>query len=323
MGVLWVKYIYYLIMLLFIICTLPACSYFETGEIQNVGFITDAEIDNNPWTEQGYQAMQEIGDKYDVDVFYEENIETMHQVQQAVDEFVNDGVNLIYGHSNIYGEYFMTLAESYPDVHFVYVNGGESRENVTSINFNAHAMGFFAGMIAGHMTSSNDIGIIAAYVWQPEIEGFFEGVKYVNKEADIKFDYINDWNNVDLALEKYNEMEQQGVDIFYPIGDSFSESIIKKAENDGLFAIGYMMDQKEVAPDAVLTSTIQHIGELYKSVADDFNKQDLEGKIYTYDFKDGYISLGELHSSIPGHVKMQVEEDIEEYIETGLLPNEY
>ncbi len=320
---LWVKYIYYLIMLLFIICTLPACSYFETGEIQNVGFITDAEIDNNPWTEQGYQAMQEIGDKYDVDVFYEENIETMHQVQQAVDEFVNDGVNLIYGHSNIYGEYFMTLAESYPDVHFVYVNGGESRENVTSINFNAHAMGFFAGMIAGHMTSSNDIGIIAAYVWQPEIEGFFEGVKYVNKEADIKFDYINDWNNVDLALEKYNEMEQQGVDIFYPIGDSFSESIIKKAENDGLFAIGYMMDQKEVAPDAVLTSTIQHIGELYKSVADDFNKQDLEGKIYTYDFKDGYISLGELHSSIPGHVKMQVEEDIEEYIETGLLPNEY
>ncbi|WP_077600922.1 BMP family ABC transporter substrate-binding protein [Oceanobacillus sojae] len=317
------KYIYYLIMLLFIICTLPACSYFETGEIQNVGFITDAEIDNNPWTEQGYQAMQEIGDKYDVDVFYEENIETMHQVQQAVDEFVNDGVNLIYGHSNIYGEYFMTLAESYPDVHFVYVNGGESRENVTSINFNAHAMGFFAGMIAGHMTSSNDIGIIAAYVWQPEIEGFFEGVKYVNKEADIKFDYINDWNNVDLALEKYNEMEQQGVDIFYPIGDSFSESIIKKAENDGLFAIGYMMDQKEVAPDAVLTSTIQHIGELYKSVADDFNKQDLEGKIYTYDFKDGYISLGELHSSIPGHVKMQVEEDIEEYIETGLLPNEY
>lgn len=320
---LWVKYIYYLIMLLFIICTLPACSYFETGEIQNVGFITDAEIDNNPWTEQGYQAMQEIGDKYDVDVFYEENIETMHQVQQAVDEFVNDGVNLIYGHSNIYGEYFMTLAESYPDVHFVYVNGGESRENVTSINFNAHAMGFFAGMIAGHMTSSNDIGIIAAYVWQPEIEGFFEGVKYVNKEADIKFDYINDWNNVDLALEKYNEMKQQGVDIFYPIGDSFSESIIKKAENDGLFAIGYMMDQKEVAPDAVLTSTIQHIGELYKSVADDFNKQDLEGKIYTYDFKDGYISLGELHSSIPGYVKIQVEEDIEEYIETGLLPNEY
>ncbi|WP_339282478.1 BMP family ABC transporter substrate-binding protein [Oceanobacillus sp. FSL K6-3682] len=317
------KYIYYSIILLFIFCTLPACSYFETGEIQNVGFITDAEIDNNPWAEQGYQAMQEIGDEYDVDVFYEENIETMHQVQQAVDQFVNDGVNLIYGHSNIYGEYFMPLAESYPDVHFVYVNGGESRENVTSLNFNAHAMGFFAGMVAGHMTNSNEIGIIAAYFWQPEIEGFFEGVNYVNKEAETKLEYINDWNNVDLALNNYNVMKDEGVDIFYPIGDAFSESIIKEAENDGLFAIGYMMDQMEVAPDAVLTSTIQQIGDLYKSAADDFNKQDLEGKIYTYDFRDGYISLGAFHSSVPRYVKMQVEEDIEEYIESGLLPNEY
>lgn len=267
--------------------------------------------------------MQEIGDEYDVDVFYEENIETMHQVQQAVDQFVNDGVNLIYGHSNIYGEYFMSLAESYPDVHFVYVNGGESRENVTSLNFNAHAMGFFAGMVAGHMTNSNEIGIIAAYFWQPEIEGFFEGVNYVNKEAETKLEYINDWNNVDLALNNYNVMKDEGVDIFYPIGDAFSESIIKEAENDGLFAIGYMMDQMEVAPDAVLTSTIQQIGDLYKSAADDFNKQDLEGKIYTYDFRDGYISLGAFHSSVPRYVKMQVEEDIEEYIESGLLPNEY
>ncbi|MFD1415308.1 BMP family ABC transporter substrate-binding protein [Oceanobacillus jeddahense] len=317
------KYIHYPLILLFLICTLSACSYFETGQIQNVGFITDAEIDNNPWTEQGYQAMLEISDEYDINVYYEENVETMHQVQQTVDQFVHNGVNLIYGHSNIYGEYFMTLAESYPDVQFVYVNGGESGENVTSLNFNAHAMGFFAGMVAGNMTESNQIGIIAAYSWQPETEGFFEGVIHANKDADISLNYINDWNNNDLALEVYAMMKEQGVDVFYPIGDAFSESILREAENDNFYAIGYMTDQMDVAPDAVLTSTIQHIRELYKSVADDFNSGDLEGKIYTYDFKDGFISLGEFHSAVPNNVKMQVEEDIEAYIDTGLLPNEY
>ncbi len=311
-------------MILFsLICTLSACSYFETGQIQNVGFITDAEIDNNPWTEQGYNAMQEIGDTYDTDVYYEENIETMHQVQETVDEFVNNGVNLIYGHSNIYGEYFMSLAESYPDVHFVYVNGGESGENVTSLNFNAHAMGFFAGMVAGNMTESNEIGVISAYYWQPEVEGFFEGVNHVNQEAEIKLDYLNDWNNTELAMDNYTKMKEQNVDVFYPTGDAFSESILKAAEKDGLYAIGYLTDQREIAPDAVLTSTIQNIGDLYQLVADDFNKQDLEGKIYTYDFHDEFISLGAFHPSVPDDVKMQVENDIEAYIETGLLPNEY
>ncbi len=265
----------------------------------------------------------EIADEYDVDVYYEENVETMYQVQQAVEQFAYNGVNLIYGHSNIYGEYFMSLAESYPDVHFVYVNGGESRENVTSLNFNGHAMGFFAGMVAGNMTETNQIGVIAAHSWQPETEGFFEGVSYVNQEAEVKLNYLNDWNNVALAMDYYAAMKEQDVDIFYPIGDAFSESILREAEADHLFAIGYMMDQMETAPDAVLTSTIQHIGELYQSVAEEFNKQDLEGKIYTYDFKDGFITLGEFRDSVPSYVKMQVEEDIEEYINTGLLPNEY
>ncbi|MFD1066742.1 BMP family ABC transporter substrate-binding protein [Oceanobacillus locisalsi] len=317
------KYIYYSLILFSLICTLSACSYFEADQIQNVGFITDTEIDNNPWTEQGYEAMQEIGDSYDINVYYEEKIETMHQVQETVDEFVNNGVNLIYGHSNIYGEYFMSLAESYPDVQFVYVNGGESGENVTSLNFNAHAMGFFAGMVAGNMTESNEIGVISAYYWQPEVEGFFEGVNYVNQEAEITLDYLNDWNDTELALDNYTKMKEQNVDVFYPTGDAFSESILQEAEQDDLYAIGYMTDQREVAPNAVLTSTIQHIGELYQLVADNFNQQELEGKIYTYDFNDEFISLGEFHPSVPDDVQMQVEDDIEAYMETGLLPNEY
>lgn len=302
---------------------LSACSYFESDRIQNIGFLTDTEIDDNPWTKQGYEAMQKIGKDYDVDVFYEENMYDLHEVQQTVDRFVQNGVNLIYGHSNIYGEYFMTLAESYPDVHFVYVNGGESRENVTSLNFNSHAMGFFAGMLAGEMTENKNVGIIAAHAWQPEIEGFYEGVNYVDNTVEIELNYINDWNNVELALDNYDTMKEQGVDVYYPVGDSFSEEVIHQADQDHLYAIGYIMDQSGLAPDTVLTSTIQHIGALYEDVAEQFNKKELEGKIYTYDFKDGFITLGKFHSSVPRSVQREVEADIDGYIETGLLPNEY
>ncbi|BAC13159.1 transcriptional activator of comK gene [Oceanobacillus iheyensis HTE831] len=311
------------IAILFIsVCTLSACSYFESGNIQNVGFLVETDIDENPWTQTGYEGMQQIEDKYQVDVMYKENIQSMQDVRVAVDELAQDGVNLIFGHSNMYGEYFMELSDSYPDVHFVYMNGGEVKSNVTSLNFDGHAMGFFAGMVAGQMTMNNDVGIIAAHSWQPEIEGFYEGVKYISPTTEIELDYLNDWNNTELALKVYEEMKEEGVDVFYPIGNSFSEPIIKKAQEDNLYAIGYLTNQTELAPDTVLTSTLQHIDQLYLHITDLFDKSELQGEIYNFDFQDEFVGLGEFNETISDEFQEKIKSDIQRFKETGNLPNE-
>src|SRR5699024_2421464 len=110
-------------------------------------------------------------------------------------EFVQKGVNLIFGHSHLYGKYFMDIAELYPDVHFVYFNGKSYADNVTSLNFNPYAVAFFGGMVAGEMTSSNHVGIIAAYEWQAEIEGFNEGVKYKKGGEKLNINNLNRMTN--------------------------------------------------------------------------------------------------------------------------------
>ncbi len=301
---------------------LSGCAYFETGKIQNVGFLIDTSIDDSAWSEKGYIGLLEIEEEFDVQVYYEENVDTKAEINGAVAEFVQDGVNLIFGHSNMYGSYFMEIAELYPDVHFVYFNGGNYAENVTSLNFSSHAMGFFAGMAAGEMTATNSVGIIAAHLWQPEIEGFFEGVKYQNPQAVIEFNYINDWHNTDIAVSMYEDMRQKEVDVFYPIGDMFSESIIEMAEEDGLYAIGYISDQLELAPDTVLTSTIQHVDKLYEESAKQFDEANLEGAVMSFDFKDGYISLGQFNDEVPESFQNELEAHVENYMETGLLPHE-
>lgn len=320
-GVCFLKKLSIAILFVFV-CTLSACSYFETGNIQNVGFLVDTEIDANPWTKTGYEGMKDIEEQYQIDVFYKENIQTMQDVRVAVDELVQDGVNLIFGHSNMYGEYFMELSDSYPDIHFVYMNGGEVKSNVTSLNFDGHAMGFFAGMVAGQMSTNNEVGIIAAHSWQPEIEGFYEGVKHVSPMSEIELSYLNDWNNTELALEVYEEMKEEGVDVFYSIGDSFSEPIIKKAEEDKLLAIGYLTNQMKLAPNTVLTSTLQHIDRLYLHVTDLFDKSELQGEIYNFDFQDEFVELGEMNDLIPEEFQEEIKNEIQRFIETGNLPNE-
>lgn len=305
------------------VCFLSGCSYFNAGQIQNVGMLVETTIDEHEWNREGYKGLLQIGEKYDVQTYYKENVDTSEKINRAVDELVQDGVNLIFGHSNMYGSHFMELSELYPEVHFVYFNGGNYNENLTSLNFNANAMGYFSGMVAGKMTETNEVGIIAAYSWQPEIEGYYEGVKYQNPSANIQINYVSDWNDKEVAVEMYEKMEQNGVDVVYPVGDSFSDEIIKYAKQDGIYAIGYVSDRLELAPNTVLTSTIQYVDKLYEIAAEQFNKNNLEGTVKTFDFQDELIALGEFNDVVPKSFQDQVEEHVEYYMETGLLPNEH
>src|SRR5699024_5520025 len=191
----------------------------------------------------------------------------------------------------------------YPDIQFIYVNGGYSADNLISLNFNSLAMGFFAGMVAGEMTESNRVGIIAAYEWQPEIEGFYEGAHYQNSDIKVEIKYVNRWDETELAMEHYNHLLEQNIDIIYPAGAAFSIPIIESAREDGIYTIGYVNDQQEIGGNSVLTSTMQHIDKLYVYALEKLQQGDLAGGIYNFGFQEEVISLGAYSNYIPHYLQ--------------------
>src|SRR5699024_9837792 len=103
--------------------------------------------------------------------------------------------------------------KEYPNVHFVYFNGTYTGKRVSSISFQSHAMSFFAGMIAAKMSDTKDVGIIAAYEWQDEIEGFFEGVKYQDPIVNVSMNVIKKWSDTENANQVYESMLTKNVDV--------------------------------------------------------------------------------------------------------------
>ena len=312
--------IVFLFSIIVIIPLLVSCN--SGGEINKVGMLVENSINDQTWGSQGYQGLVNIKESLDVDVFLKEDINTQIEVNRSVEELVQHGVNIIFGHGNTYGKYFDNIRSSYPNIHFVYFNGAQYGDNLTSLHFNSNAMGFFAGMVAGKMTTTNHVGIIGAYQWQPEIEGFYEGVNYENSNAEISINYVNSWDNVDRALSIFETMNQQGVDVFYPVGNLYSYDVIKRAKQYNKYAIGFVTDQSNIGESTVLTSTIQHVDKLYLHAAKLFDQGELTGGIFTYDFQDDVISLGEFSPDVPDAYQKKVENEIDLYIETNLLPNE-
>jgi len=295
---------------------------FDKRNIQKVGILLEGTTNDQSWDRRGYEGLLTIGEDFDADIYIKENVQSEEEIVNAVKNLAEKEARIIFGHSYTYGRYFADLADQYPNTHFVYFNGGYTADNVTSLNFDSHAMGFFGGMVAGKMTETNEIGIIAAYEWQPEVEGFYEGVKYQNPDATVHINFVNDWNAREVALNIYGIMKNNDVDVFYPTGDSFANDIVRHADQDGRYVIGYVPDKIDVDERTVLTSTIQHVDKLYVLAAELYQKNKLTSGIMTFDFADGAISLGDFSPDVPDDYTQYIMDLIDEYIETDLLPNE-
>lgn len=292
------------------------------GQQDKAGMLVETNINDQAWGQQGYKGLKAIQEKFDMDVYFKEGVQTLQGTRDAVNELVDQGVTVIFGHSSLYSNHFKQIHKEYLDVQFIYFNGGFTAENVTSLNFSSDAMGFFGGMVAGEMTKSNRIGLIASFEWQPEVEGFYAGVKHQNPEAKIELSYTNDWGAVEKALSSYETMNRKGADVFYPAGDSFNIPIIEKAQADGNYAIGYVKDQSHVAERTVLTSTVQRLDHVYVSAMERFLDDDLPGKPLTFDFQENAIELGEYSPAVPSDQRERVEKAVKTYKNSGKLPNE-
>ena len=315
------RYTFLIFALLFI---LSACApvQMSSGKLPKVGLFVPDTVDDQVWGTKGYKGLLRIQAKFGAEVFYREGVNSEAATKQAVKEFHQKGVKLIFGHGNEYGEYFDDVAEKYPNIHFVFFNGEAKKNNVTSLNLQGHAMGFFGGMVAGHMTKTNKIGVIAAFEWQSEVDGFFEGALYENENVHVDIKYVQSWDDIDAAMAIAERMIADGVDVIYPAGDKFSVPIIEKMKEHGLYAIGYVTDQADLGERTVLTSTVQHVDALYELVAQKFIDRELTSGTTYVDFQDGVVELGAFSPLVDESFQQKMTKAIERYKKTGKLPNE-
>lgn len=301
---------------------LVSCEVFPSYEKDiKVGMLVETTIYDQAWGQQGYKGLQTIQEEYGADIYIKEGIQSFEQTSQAVDDLSKTGVDVIFGHSSVYGNHFRELYRAYSEMDFIYFNGQFTAKNVTSLNFDAQAMGFFAGMVAGEMTETNQVGLIGVFEWQPEVEGFYEGVVHQNPEASVDIALTNSWENTEMALLYYENMKEDGVDVFYPAGDMFNIPMIEQAQMDDKYAIGYVKDQSDIAESTVLTSTVQNVEEVYKLAMKRYMDGDLNGKAITFDFQEGAIQMGEYSPVVPEQFRKEMERTVENYVETGELPH--
>jgi len=278
-----------------------------TGKLKVFGaFATPIE---EPWDGAVHGALLKAQKNGEIEYTFTENIGYAGDMERVIREAAeNEKPNIIVMDSYGNEEAARRVAAEYPEIAFVAGSGGGPVDPNFSVFDNwLQEPGYLAGMLAAGMSKSGIIGIVAAMP-VPEVNrivnAFQTGALEVNPDVKTKISYINSWFDPAAAKEAALAQIAQGADVLY--AERFG--VIDAAKEKGVWAIGMMVDQFELAPEIVLTSvawdwypTIEY---LIKTVgAGAYTAQDL--KDFSM-FAKGGAYLAPYHdteSSIPADLK--------------------
>ena len=208
-----------------------------------------------PWDGAVHGALLKAQEAGEIEYTFTENIGYAGDMERVLREAAeNEKPDIIVMDSYGNEEAARRVAAEYPEIAFVAGSGGGPVDPNFSVFDNwLQEPGYLAGMLAAGMSKSGIIGIVAAMP-VPEVNrivnAFQAGALEVNPDVKTKISYINSWFDPAAAKEAALAQIAQGADVLY--AERFG--VIDAAKEKGVYAIGMMVDQYELAPEVVLTS---------------------------------------------------------------------
>ena len=180
----------------------------------------------------------------------------------------NDHPAIIFGDGFGNEELVRTVAKDYPDIPFVFGSGeGFANPNLSVFDNWIHEPAYLAGMLAGGLTKSGTIGIVAGYP-VPEVDrlanAFIQGAQKQNPNVKVNVSFINSWFDPATAKEAALAQIANGADVLYAERDG----VIEAAAEKGVLVVGNMADQQSLAPQNVITSVTWNMSPTVKYVLD-------------------------------------------------------
>jgi basic membrane lipoprotein Med (substrate-binding protein (PBP1-ABC) superfamily) len=232
--------------------------------------------------------------------------------------------DIIFGDAFGNEEAARRVAADYPDIAFVFGSGGGPAEPNFSVFDNwIHEPAYLSGMLAGGLTESNIVGVVGGYP-VPEVNrivnAFIAGAESVNPDVDVKTSFINSWFDPAAAKEAALAQVDAGADVLF--AERFG--VIEAAAENGLLAFGNMSDQKELAPEHVVTGPVWHMEPTV-----DYIINQVAGGTYTaQDLKDfsmvakGGATLAPINAEVSGGIPQELIDTVtarEQEIKSGLF----
>lgn len=210
-----------------------------------------------PWDGAIHAALEAVAETGTIEYKWVDGLGTADVMERGLRDIIeSEDPDLIVGDAFAAEDAVRAVAADYPDTAFAFGSGGtEVAPNFSVFDNWLQDPAYLAGMLAGGLTESNTIGVVAAMPI-PEVNrivnAFVLGAGETNPDATVKVSFINSFYDPATAGQAAEAQIAQGADVLF----AERAGVIEVAEENGLPVIGMMVDQHELAPQNVVTSLV-------------------------------------------------------------------
>jgi basic membrane protein A len=247
----------------------------------------------------------EFGDK--VSTTFVENVPEASDAERVIRDMVSQGNKVIFGTTFGYMEPMMRVAKEAPGVKFEHATGFKTADNLRTYDSRTYEGAYMAGVVAGSMTKSNVLGVVAS-IPIPEVirnvDSFTLGAASVNPKISTKVVWVNKWFDPPKEGEAAQTLINQGADVLMQNTDS--SAVLQTAEKAGKFGFGWDSDMSKYGPGAHLASAVIDWAPYYKKAVRDVLEGTWKPGHAWWGVKEGAIDLVSLSDKVPEEVKTKV-----------------
>lgn len=235
-------------------------------------------------------------------------------VDNMIDSLVEEGCNIILGHSAGYADQFAAAAKKYPNVYFsAYECPVEGCDNFAMYSISDEAASFVCGYAAAKMSNGNELGYIGNMPTSDLIcclDSFTQGAKFANPDAKVKIIWINSWYDPATEKSSAETLLQSGLNSIGYMGST--ASVAQACEAAGAFTTGMYIDMFDYAPKAVLTSHVYDWDLILTEICNRIADGTWTNAPIIYSFADGAAKLGKVNEDVmPAELVAEINELIE------------
>jgi basic membrane lipoprotein Med (substrate-binding protein (PBP1-ABC) superfamily) len=286
-----------------------------------VALVTTGSIADQSWNSSAYAGLLAIRDTLGATI---SNVQTKSPAEfdENFRQYGTQGFDLVIGHGFEYQDAAARIAPQFPKTIYVVTSGRVTSSNVAGVAFAFEEASYQAGVIAGMMTKSNVIGMIAGQEFPPVKASFlaFErGAKSVNPKAQLLTSYIGNWDDVSAGKEQALAQIGRGADVIFQNADAAGLGVFQAAREKNILVFGSNADQNGVAPDVIIGSVLIDLPKALMQIAREVQSGSFKGRVIDMGVREDIVRFvvnPAMLSRIPPRA-LQVSDSIAQVIRSG------
>jgi basic membrane lipoprotein Med (substrate-binding protein (PBP1-ABC) superfamily) len=222
---------------------------------------------------------------------------------------VERGADLVFATSMSFERHVREEAEQHPGTIFMACSGRSSAENLGTYEIRMAQPMYLAGIVAGRMTRSKVIGVVAAHPVADTlvaVNALTLGALSVNPHVIVDVIWTNSWSDEAAETQAVEGLVKLGADVVACDVDS-PRHVLQAAARHGIHSIGLHAIPAGAAPKGFLTAVVPDWSKLVVDTTRAVIDGTWRSSSYLGDLADGAAQLAPLSPDVPESVRREVE----------------